>query len=179
LGEDGLAGWSDAKHFSEFIKEIVPDTSDLELKEIVRIRQDDTFEQWRLDLRAAIRDMVVTNSTPGLSGEGREAMQVRLHEDAAKIEKAVVTNRSMAKLRDRTVDFMIGGIGAVSVMPIVGSDAAGAEVTMLAGSLGSGALAVGLGAVARFFFSQSESDQNARNQALAHHYAFVGKYARR
>ena len=65
LGEDrgyGLASQSDAVHLSAFLEEVVPDATDLDLREVVRIRQDDTFEQWRIDLRAAIRRMIVVDS---------------------------------------------------------------------------------------------------------------------
>ena len=177
LGEDrrcGLASHSDAVHLSAFLEEVVPDASDLDLREVVRIRQDDTFEQWRTDLRAAVRQMITVDSTVGLAGEGPEEMRAMLHEKATNITEAVATSRSMAKLRNRAADFAIAGIGAASMVPIVGQTTAVAEVTMLAGSLGVGALSIGLDAMAR-----SRRNQNADINALAHHYAFVGKCIRR
>jgi hypothetical protein len=173
-GIHGLAGPSDAVHLSAFLEEIVPDATDLDLDEVCRIRQDDTFEQWRTDLRAALRRMIEVNRTPGLEGEGSEEFQALMHEKATRIQETVAASGSLAKLRDHAAAFVIGGIGAVSVAPIVGESNAVSEVTMLAGSLGVGALSVGLAAVAR-----SLDNQHDGSQALAHHYAFVGKCAKR
>jgi len=170
----GLAGRSDAVHFSALLEEIVPDATELDLKEIVRIRQGDTFEQWRSDLRTGIRRLIVVNSTAGLEGEGSEEFQTLMHEKATRIRETVDRDGSMTKLRDHAASFVIGGIGAVSVASIVGESTVASEVTMLAGSLGVGALSVGLAAVARSLGNHPDGVQ-----ALAHHYAFVGKCAKR
>jgi hypothetical protein len=178
LGADesaaALAKRSDAMYLSAFLEEIVPDASELDLRDVVRIREDDAFERWRSDLRAALRRMIIVNSTAGLEGEGSEEMRSLLQEKAAGIRETVAASGSMAKLREHAASFVIGGIGAVSMAPIVGQATASSEVTMLAGSLGVGAISVGLPAVFR-----SLRSQNAGVQALSHHYAFVGKCARR
>jgi hypothetical protein len=127
----------------------VPDASDLDLNEVIRIRQDDKFEQWRTDLRTAIRQMILVNSTAELEDEGQEEMRILLHEKAIRIREAVATSSSMAKLRNHAASFVIGGIGAVSMAPIIGQTTAVSEVTMLGGSLGVGAITVGLAAAAR------------------------------
>jgi len=174
-GKDrGLASHSDAVHLSALLEEIVPDATDLDLKEVLRIRQNDTFEQWRCELRSAIRRLITVNSTPGLEGEGSEEFQALMHEKSSRVNESIASNGSLAKLRGHGASFVIGGIGATSVAPIVGGSTAISEVTMLAGSLGVGALSVGLAAVAR-----SLGNRDDRDQALAHHYAFVGKCAKR
>jgi hypothetical protein len=173
-GSHGLASRSDATHLSAFLEEILPDATDLDLSEVCRIRQDETFENWRTDLRTAIRRMIITNSTPGLEGEGAEELQALMHEKAIKVREEVTTRDVLSRLRSHVADFAIGGIGAASVASVVGESSAVAEITMLAGSLGVGALSATLGAFARMRGSQGDG-----SQALAHHYAFVGKCAKR
>jgi hypothetical protein len=170
----GLANRSDAVHLSAFLEEVVPDATDLDLREVLRIREDDTFEQWRSELRSAIRRLITVNSTLGLEGEGSEEFQALMHEKLNTINENVASDNSMAKLRDHAASFVIGGIGATAVAPIVGGSTAISEVTMAAGSLGVGALSIGLAAAAR-----SLSSRHDDNRALAHHYAFVGKCAKR
>lgn len=174
-GEKVLVGPSDAKHLSTLIEEIVPDASELDVSEVARIREDDSFEQWRSDLRTAIRRMIVVNSNSELAGQGLEEVQMLMHEKAIKIHEAVSASGSMTRLRlrEHIASFAIGGIGAASVAPIVGEASVSSEVAMLGGSLSAGTLLVGLSAIARSLRSPQRG-----NHALAHHYAFVGKCAK-
>lgn len=177
FGEDGkcaLASRSDAVYLSTLLEEVVPDATELDLREVVRIREDDSFEQWRTDLRTAIRRMTIINRAGGLVGEGIEEVQVLMHEKAASINKAVATSGSMVGLRKDIASFAVGGVGAVSVIPIVGQANVVSEVAMLGGSLGVGALLIGGAAVANWL-----RNPQAGIQALAHHYAFVAKCAKR
>lgn len=128
----------------------------------------------RSELRSAIRRLISVNSTPGLEGEGSEEFQALMHEKSSKANESAASKSSLTKLRDHAASFVIGGIGATSVAPIVGGSTSVSEVMMLAGSLGVGALSVGLAAVAR-----SLTNRDDGNRALAHHYAFVGKCAKR
>ncbi|MEU8168530.1 hypothetical protein AB0B97_18740 [Micromonospora sp. NPDC049004] len=169
-----LADRSEAVHLAALLEEIVPDTADLDLRQLVRIRQDDSFEQWRCDLRTATRRMIAMNSIDDLKGEGIEEVRALMEERAARIREAVARTNSMARLRTHLASFAIGGIGAVSVLPIIGQANVASEVAMLAGSLGTGSLSIGLEAVRR-----SLRNTQAGSDALTHHYAFVAKCARR
>lgn len=169
-----LADPSEAVHLSAFLEEVVPNPAELDVREVVRIRQDDSFEQWRVDLRTVIRRMIAINSTDKLVGEGIEEVRALMHEKAAKIEELVAQSASMARLRGHMASFAVGGIDAASALPIVGQANVTSEVAMLAGSLGVGALSLGLSAVRRSLRTPRDG-----TEALAHHYAFVAKCASR
>ncbi|WP_162795173.1 hypothetical protein [Nonomuraea lactucae] len=169
-----LAKRSDAVHLSTFLEEVVPDAGDLDIREIVRIRQDDLFEQWRADLRTALRRMIIINNTETLTGEGIEEVRALMHEKAATVSRAVANSTSLARLRNHAASFAIGGIGATVALPVVGQANVVSEVAMLAGALGVGALTIGLDATRR----ATRKSQSA-SRALAYHYAFIAKYAKR
>ncbi|HEX3964944.1 MAG TPA: hypothetical protein VHZ03_51260 [Trebonia sp.] len=90
-----LVSRSDALHLSALLEEVVPDAADLDLKEVLRIRQDDTFEQWRSELRSAIRRLISVNNTPGLEGEGSEEFQILMREKSSKLNEsaAIIISR--------------------------------------------------------------------------------------
>jgi hypothetical protein len=170
----GLASRSDAVHFATFLDEIVPDALDIDLCELIKIREDDAFENWRAQLRTAIRQLIMVDSTPGLEGEGIEDVHLLMSEKAAKLKETISATNSMTKLRSRIASFAVGGIGAAAAVPIVGQTTAAAEVTMLAGSLSAGALSLALAAATR-----SNRSQKVSNQALADHYSYLAKCVRR
>lgn len=169
-----LADRSDAVHLSTLLDEVVPDTADLDLKHVLKIRQDDSFQEWRDDLRTAIRRMITVNSVPQLAGEGLEEVRALMRERSARLTETISQSRPMAGLRGQAASFAIAGVGAASVLPIVGQANVTSEVTMLAGSLGIGGLLIGLDAVRKLW--RNSGDGSA---ALAHHYAFVAKCATR
>lgn len=164
-----VADRTDSRYLSAFVDELVPDVGNLDLDEVLRIRQDDSFEAWRVDLRRALRRMITVKSVEELSSDSLQEVQETMHECAARIDKVTETHRSMRELRRHAASFVVGGVGALVMAPIVGGDAAAGEVAMLAGAMGVGALAAGVGAASRV--------GRTSQSALDYHYAFVGKCA--
>ncbi len=165
-----LANRSEGVHLSALLDVLVPDATDLDLNEVVAIRADDSFELWRKDLRSAIRRMIAVDGVDCLAGEGVEELRSIMQERVADIRRTVSASGAMAKLRRNFASFSVGGIGAASVLPVVGQANVLSEVAMLGGALGVGTLSLGAAAVAA-----SLRSERARNRALEHHYAFIGK----
>ncbi|MET9629011.1 hypothetical protein ABZX92_16245 [Lentzea sp. NPDC006480] len=169
-GRHALADRSEDVHLSAMLDALVPDATDLDLNEVVAIRADDSFELWRKDLRTALRRMIVVDSVGSLAGEGVEELRSIMQERLAGIRQTVGASSAMGKLRRNIASFSVGGIGAASVLPVVGQANVLSEVAMLGGALGVGTLSLGAAAVAAALRSE-----RAGQRALEHHYAFIGK----
>jgi hypothetical protein len=165
-----VAPWSDATHISALLDTLLPDASELDISEVVRIREDESFETWRGELRRALRQMILVDASPALSGEGAEEMQAIMQRQARELYANVSKRSSMKALRNHAATFAVAGVGAAMAIPIVGGSSFISETAMAAGSLGAGALSVGASAVAR-----AMSTQDLHDRSIAHHYAFLGK----
>jgi hypothetical protein len=123
LAQAGISETARREHvrLTTLVRETVPVFTDLSVGDLLTIRADDTFNEWRQFLAQVLLQWEVASRLPESSTEAESTARELLGSQAAKLKKATRRSRVLEARKEGLAGFGTGGVSAVLTSAMLGS----------------------------------------------------------